>query len=427
MAHNVAAAAYEAYESTRFHLRSTPLERSEWLEAAIAAADAASPAPASASTNPASAPLPSPPPPRCFLKLESEQHTGSFKARGALNKALRALRSGAGAVAGFTTASTGNHALATIWAVGAATAARSGSGSGISNPAAPLPELVVYVAENADATKVARLRAAAAAAAAAASGGAATTATPPPPRVRVVVEGRDCAEAETAARRAAAERRGWRYISPYNDPDVIAGQGSLAVEMLAQLRRQRHTRGRPLAAFVPVGGGGLLAGVAAVLKAALGPGACTVYGCQPATNDVMRRSVAEGQLLDLPEVAAAPTLSDATAGGVEPGAVTFTLCRDLVDHWVTVTEQEIADAMCSALEHGGKLIEGSAGVAIASVLKVGRRGGGGGEGGGGDCAAGLLAGRDVDVAVVCCGGNVGVATLKRVLEVGRAVELQLQV
>lgn len=393
MDRGIAAAAYEAYASTRFLLRSTPLEPAPWLAAAITAA----------TSNAATADAP-----RVFLKLESEQRTGSFKARGAINKVLRTLRNGGGdGVAGFTTASTGNHALATIMAVQAATTQQQQQ----QQRQTPL-ELVIYVAENADATKVARLRTAA-------SASSSSTAV----RIRVEVEGRDCGEAEAAARRAAedddqtGERGAWRYISPYNDLEVIAGQGSLAVEMLAQLRSARQQQGkqppqpRPLAVFVPVGGGGLIAGVAAVLKAAASDTMplIEVYGCQPAINDIMRRSVAEGELLDLPEVAEAATLSDATAGGVEPGAATFDLCQSLVDHWVAVDEQEIADAVCSVLEHSGKLVEGSAGVAIAAALRVARE------------TPERLRGKDV--AVVCCGGNVGVATLKKVLERGRAVEL----
>lgn len=391
----IAAEAYHAYASTRFYLRSTPCEPAEWLKRAMSLQAAATAAAAvdgakDATTAPQT-------PSAVFIKLESEQRTGSFKARGALNAVLRALRdpkSGtAAAVEGFTTASTGNHALATIFAVGQAA-------SLVSSPL----ELRIFVAQNADPTKLARLNAAAQA-----SNG----------RCSVVVEGRDCCEAEKAARRAAAERKGLRYLSPYNDADVIAGQGSLAVELLSQLRgggAGRH-RGRggdddpKLAVFVPVGGGGLIAGVAAVLKSALdSPGRCAVYGCQPAANDVMRRSVVDGgKLLDLPAVAEAPTLSDATAGGVEPGSLTFDLCRDLVDHWVTLSESEIADGMISCLEHGGKLVEGAAGCAVAAALKVGRE------------RPEELAGRTV--VVVACGGNVGVAALKEALELGRAVEV----
>lgn len=408
---NIAAAAYHAYASTRFYLRSTPLEPADWLknamalQAAAAASACASNAAASSSASEA-APAAAAPPSSVYLKLESEQRTGSFKARGALNAVLRALRDKS--TTGFTTASTGNHALAMLFAVQQAAAARQ---AGEAEASSPPPELSIYVAENADPTKLARLRAAAKDA-----------------RCSVVVEGRDCCEAERAARRAAAERGGVRFVSPYNDADVVAGQGSLAVELLSQLRgrggRQQRRQGQgdaaadnghnddddpPLAVFVPVGGGGLIAGVASVLKAALGD-RCTVYGCQPAANDVMRRSVEQGRLLELPEVAEAATLSDATAGGVEPGSLTFPLCRDLVDRWVAVTEQQIADAVVSCLEHGGKLVEGAAGCAVAGALQVAR-----GE------EAALLSG--AVVVVVCCGGNVGGGALREALEVGRAVEV----
>jgi threonine dehydratase len=426
---NVAAASLEAYESTRAHLRETPLEDAGWLRSAIAKRQAAAGVASSAADagrgdgaapTPPPPPLPPPPPPAAvYLKLESEQRSGSFKARGALNAVLRALRDdddddgggggggdGAGRrITGFTTASTGNHALAMVQAVTAAAAcARQRQ-----QPPPPPLELRIFVAENADPTKLARLRAAASASA---DSGA---------RCSVVVGGRDCCEAEVAARAAAATSATTRYISPYNDADVIAGQGSLAVELLSQLRGGGGGGGGgadkdddddslpPMAVLIPVGGGGLCAGVASVLRAALGQ-RCAIYGCQPAANDVMRRSVAAGELLlDLPEVAEAPTLSDATAGGVERGSLTFSLCSTLVDRWIAVSEGEIADAMVSTLQHGGKLVEGAAACAVAAALRVARE------------APEELAGRRV--VVIACGGNVGVAALREALERGRAVEI----
>lgn len=387
-----AAASLEAFESTRAHLRVTPLEEAGWLQSAIAKRQAAA-----KRADAGNADADAAPPAAVYVKLESEQRSGSFKARGALNAVLRALRDDAQSITGFTTASTGNHALAMVQAV--AVAANNEARRQQQPPPPPL-ELRLFVAENADPTKLARLRAAAASASASSSdkGGA---------RCSVVVGGRDCCEAEVAARAAAAAGTTTRYISPYNDADVIAGQGSLAVELLAQLRHACDDL-PPVSVFIPVGGGGLIAGVASVLRANLGQ-RCTIYGCQPAANDVMRRSVAAKQLLDLPQVAEAPTLSDATAGGVEKGSLTFALCSALVDRWIGVSEQEIADAMVSCLQHGGKLIEGAAGCAVAAALNVARQ------------APHELAGRVV--VVIACGGNVGVAALREALERGRAVEM----
>ncbi len=108
----------------------------------------------------------------------------------------------------------------------------------------------------------------------------------------------------------------------------------------------------------------------------------------------MARSVAAGRILDLDS---RPTLSDGTAGGVEPGAITFELCRELVDEWVTVGEEEIAAALRGFIGAHSMLIEGAAAVAVAAFLASGRR----------------FAGRRV--AIVICGGNIGLETLQAVL------------
>lgn len=119
--------------------------------------------------------------------------------------------------------------------------------------------------------------------------------------------GNDCVDAEREARRVA-EQQGSIYISPYNDWQVMAGQGTIAVELLQQM-----SQGKIDVCIVPVGGGGLIGGIAAVLKAAY-PG-CIVVGAQPAASDVMRQSVQAGKVVDVPSC---ETLSDATAG--EPAA-----------------------------------------------------------------------------------------------------------
>ncbi|GIL66142.1 hypothetical protein Vafri_19741, partial [Volvox africanus] len=165
--------------------------------------------------------------------------------------------------------------------------------------------------------------------------------------------GTDCLEAELAAR-AAATTADAVYVSPYNDPWVMAGQGTVGLELLAARRR-----GQLDVVLVPVGGGGLIAGIASVLKAA-DPG-IQVVGCQPAVSDVMTRSAASGTIE--PELAdtddgRGSTLSDATAGGVEFGSITLQPCLNCVDEWVTVTEVEIAEALVGLLEEQSKLVEG---------------------------------------------------------------------
>lgn len=274
-----------------------------------------------------------------WLKLENFQHTGSFKARGALSKVMSAPDDGRHAV----TASSGNHGAGVAYALAAV--GRKG---------------LVFVPEGADSSKVAAIRARGA---------------------EVRFHGRDMVETEAHAR-AVAERDGGFYIPPYNDIDVIAGQATLGLELLRQAPEIARV-------FVAVGGGGLIAGVASVLKSARPD--IEVIGCSPSASAVMARSVEAGRLLDLESD---PTLSDGTAGGIEPDSVTFPLCRDLVGRWIEADEGEIAAAMRLLLDRH-LLAEGAAGMAMACALK-----------------APPAPGPSI---VVICGANVGRDALRSVL------------
>lgn len=297
-----------------------------------------------------------------FLKLESEQVTGSFKARGAVAK-VTSLSSDE-LRRGLLTSSTGNHGLAFAYATAAVPAAAAA-------PARPR----VYVPETAVAVKKDRLRA---------------------QGVQVVEYGSDCLEAELRAAEAA-EEEGGVYVSPYNDGDVIAGQGTVGLELLAQLPASSAAS---LVVFVPVGGGGLAAGIAGVLKAA--HPAVTIVGCQPEASQVMRLSVEAGTIVDAPS---RDTLSDGTAGGVERGSVTLRPCVECIDEWVCVSEADIAGAMVAVLERQGKLVEGSAGVAVAAAMRA--------------AARGDLRGKTA--VAICCGGNVALEKLQLALHLaGRA-------
>lgn len=182
--------------------------------------------------------------------------------------------------------------------------------------------------------------------------------------------------ASELAARAASERDGLAYVSPYNDPDVIAGQGSLAVELLDQAERLD-------AVVVSVGGGGLLSGVGAVL-ADQRPGA-ELIGAWPANAVSLLRSMRAGHAVEVDE---RPTISDATAGGVEPGAITIGLAAVLAPTCVEVAEDRIIEGMRRLAEHEHWIVEGAAGLALAGVEACGPR----------------LAGRTV--AVVVCGRNI---------------------
>jgi threonine dehydratase len=279
------------------------------------------------------------------LKCENLQHTGSFKLRGALNKLLTLqpeLRD-----RGVVTASTGNHARGVAHALTMLNARGT-----------------VYLPTTASAAKVEKLR--------------------KYPQVTLEFHGTDGVDTETHAR-ATAERTGRAYVSPYNDWEVIAGQGTIGVELTQACPRLD-------AAFISVGGGGLIGGIASYLKAR-NP-AIRIVGCWPQAARAMHAALETGRIVDVTDE---PTLSDATAGGIEPGAITFDLARQVIDDCVLVSEAEIADAMRSMLQEHRMVIEGAAGVAVAAYRQ----------------AAARFAGQTV--AVVLCGGNIAAGKLGSVI------------
>lgn len=260
-------------------------------------------------------------------KLECFGVTGSFKIRGALNKLL-VLRDSAGPGVledGVVTASTGNHGRATAHALSLL------GGRGV----VFLPRTVADSKRRVLDEQYGDV-------------------------VELRLVGDDAVESEYGAREEA-ERSGRPFVSPYNDPDIIAGQGTVGFAMDASLA------GEPLdAVLVPVGGGGLIAGIAGWLKHAR-PG-IRMVGCQPRASAVMAASVRAGRLLESGrEVPFEPTLADAVAGGVEEGAVTFALCRELVDAWILLDEEDIAAAMRQVLGERFALVEGSAALPVAAL------------------------------------------------------------
>ena len=279
-----------------------------------------------------------------WLKLENLQITGSFKLRGACNKLLSL--SPEQTANGCVTASSGNHGAAVAYAM---------NKLGLTG--------VVFVPETASSAKVDAIRRAGA---------------------QVQFFGTDGLDTEQHARQYATDN-GMTYISPYNDADVIAGQASCGVEIASQIDSVD-------ALFIAVGGGGLIGGVAGFLKS-VHPSMQTI-GCQPAASAVMAASVKAGRLLEMPSE---PTLSDGTAGGIEAGAITFGLCQELVDDYVLVSEDDIAEAMREFIDAHHMLLEGAAGVALAGLKQLGDR----------------FRGRDV-VAIVC-GANISRDVLRGVV------------
>ena len=281
-----------------------------------------------------------------YLKLESEQYTGSFKARGSMNKVLALTPEER--KCGVVTASTGNHGQGV---------ARAAKEAGI--------KCVVFVPKNADPSKIEAIE----------QYGA---------RVRYTEAGASETISHGQAKQYANEHH-MAWVSPYNDLQVIAGQGTIAIELVSQLVGIDYV-------FITVGGGGLISGIATYLSA-VSP-ETKVVGCLPEHSPEMYRSVQAGKFVPFQSM---PTLSDGSAGGFEEDSVTLPLCRELVKDWTLVSEGEIKDAIQFVLSAHHKLIEGAAGVAIASYLKrkeefVGK-----------------------NVAILICGSNIASATLKAIL------------
>lgn len=276
-----------------------------------------------------------------YLKLESEQHTGSFKARGALNKVLQLTDD-----VPLVTASTGNHAQGFARAL--TIAGRTGT---------------IYMPVNADKGKIAKLE-----------------------HYDITIEfhGTNSLEAELHGK-SEAEKHGALWISPYNDEDIIAGQGTVGKEI-----QEAHEMDVVMAC---IGGGGLMSGVSTWFKA-ISP-ETKMIGCLPQNSPEMYLSVKEGRVVFLPEYI--DTLSDGSAGGLEQDAITFDICRELVDDYVLVTEEEIASAIKLIYDEHGKVIEGAAGVAVGAFIK----------------RAADLQGKDV--AIIICGGNINEETLNDIL------------
>lgn len=251
-----------------------------------------------------------------FLKLENHQLSGSFKLRGVMNRLLTLAPEEKGKR--LIAASTGNHGAA--FAHGVTQLGLDG---------------LLFLPKTVTAKKLEAI---------AASG------------IPYELVGDDCVVTENHAH-AFAVANDDVWVSPYNDPAVVAGQGTIGPE----LREQVDGMG---AVVIPVGGGGLAAGIAGFLKHT-DPEIATI-GCEPAASPVMSASIAAGEIIELPNL---PTLSDATAGGIEEGSITFDLCRRYVDRYELVSEDEIAAAIRFLHDEEDLTVEGGAALPVAVMLR----------------------------------------------------------
>jgi threonine dehydratase len=251
---------------------------------------------------------------RLGFKWENQQVTGSFKPRGALNKVL--LLSPAAIEAGLVASSAGNHGQAVAMA-GRLRGARS----------------TVYASDHASPLKLELMRALGA---------------------EVILVPGDYDAAEAAAMQSAAES-GRVFISPYNDPQIMAGAGTLGLELLDQIH--------PRAVLIPTGGGGLLGGVGSVLKQASPH--LRIIAVQNETSAYLHQEFHGG---DMRAVVEKPSLADGLSGAPEVGSQTIPLMHEIADDFLLVTEDEIAEAIVYAIQTHGQIIEGSAAVGLAAVL-----------------------------------------------------------
>lgn len=271
------------------------------------------------------------------LKLESLQPTGSFKVRGAANRLL--LMPEEERRRGVVTVSTGNHGRAVAYVAG-----RLGA------------PVTVCLSELVPSNKVAALRATGA---------------------ELIIGGAGQDEAEERATELTRER-GLTLVHPFDDPHVIAGQGTLALELLEQLPDMDTV-------LVPLSGGGLVSGVALALKA-LRP-SVRVVAVSAAATPVMLRSVVAGRPVALPEV---PTLADSLGGGIGlHNRYTLKLVTELVDEHVEVSERDIGRAMVELFVDERLVVEGASAVGMAALAS--------GRVEPGRSTAVIVSGRNVDV------------------------------
>lgn len=283
---------------------------------------------------------------RVYLKLENQQRTGSFKLRGAYNK-IASLQE-AEKQQGIIASSAGNHAQGT---------ALAGTLFGI-------PSTIV-MPKNAPLSKVKATRGYGA---------------------NVVLHGSVYDEAYAEALRLQAENR-LTFIHPFNDPLVIAGQGTIALEILEDLPDVDVV-------VVPIGGGGLIAGIATAIKQ-LKP-SVKVIGVQTKSMPSMAEAIAQNRIAACP---AAPTIADGIAVKT-PGELTFDIVRHYVDDIVTVDEEEIASAILLLLERIKTIAEGAGAVAAAAVLNR------------------LQSYKQQKIAAVVSGGNIDVNMMSRIINQG---------
>jgi threonine dehydratase len=279
------------------------------------------------------------------LKIETIQPTHSYKIRGAFNAALRLIEGRGSERPRIATASAGNHGRAL---------AHAANHLGL--------PLVVFIAADAPRAKIDAIRAAGA-------------------------ELRPCADYDAAERQAKAFAQSGEaiFISPYAHPDVIAGAGTIGLELMAQQPELD-------AVVVPIGGGGLISGIGIAVKA-LSP-RTRVVGVEVEASCPFTKSLEAGRLVTID---VRPSLADGLTGNLDPDTITFDIVREVVDEIRVVDESSLRQALSGVLKHEHVLIEGAASAGVAAILS-------------GKCQAGA------NTAVVLTGANIDIERLTSVID-----------
>ena len=253
-----------------------------------------------------------------FFKADNFQLTGSFKIRGASSK-MSAMTG----CEKLITASSGNHGIA------CALAAQKFN----RDLTVVLPKSVVHA-------KLAKIK----------SYG-----------VNVILEGTESGAAESHAQALAAASDAPLYLSPYNDIDVVAGQGSIGLELLKQNRNIDNI-------FISMGGGGLISGIGSVIKS-FAP-QTRIVGVAAQNSAALAASIRAGTVVETRHY---QTLADGVAGGIDVGSITLPLAIAIVDEVITCNETEIADSLRDLIHQEHQLVEGAAALALAGLKKAAER------------------------------------------------------
>lgn len=252
-----------------------------------------------------------------FLKIESVNLTNSFKIRGAMNAALRLSEGIDTQTPTVVTASAGNHGRALALAT---------EELGLA--------CVVFTPKNAPQAKQNAIR-----------------------RHGAILHS-GCEDYDAAEKQARefAEAEGGVYISPYNHPDVIAGAGTIGLEIVEALTDLDVV-------VIPLGGGGLASGMGLALKAAAPK--VTIVGVEVEASSPFTLSLEAGRIT---EITPGPSLADGLVGNLEPGSMTFALVKQVVDYVVTVSEEELARAMKGLATEERLIVEGAGAAAVAAIM-----------------------------------------------------------